>query len=55
MKRRLADAWLDRAAQRMAQGLNADARAALDHARALAPDDPRVPVLAARLTAGSGG
>lgn len=55
MKRQLADAWLDRAAQRLAQGLNADARAALDHARTLAPDDPRVAVLAARLSSGSGG
>ncbi|MDE1899837.1 MAG: hypothetical protein KGH73_12360, partial [Xanthomonadaceae bacterium] len=55
MKRQLADAWLDRAAQRLAQGLNADARAALDRARRLAPDDPRVAVLAARLTTGSGG
>ena len=55
MKRQLADAWLDRASQRLAQGLNADARAALDHARALAPDDPRVAVLDARLSAGSGG
>ncbi len=55
MKRQLADAWLDRAAQRLAQGLNADARAALDHARALAPDDPRVAALAARLSSGSGG
>jgi len=49
MATRLAGAWLDQARQRLAQGDHAGAAQALDHARRLAPHDPRVAELSARL------
>lgn len=54
MKHRLAQAWLDQATLHADQGRLQDARIALDHARRLEPDDPRLGALAQRL-AGAGG
>lgn len=54
LKHRLAQAWLDRATLDADQGRLQDARIALDQARRLEPDDPRVGALAQRL-AGAGG
>jgi tetratricopeptide (TPR) repeat protein len=49
MAARLAGAWLDQARQQLAQGNRAGAAQALDHARRLAPHDPRVAELSAQL------
>ncbi|MEN6540536.1 MAG: hypothetical protein ABFC67_13070 [Mizugakiibacter sp.] len=54
LKHRLAQAWLDRATLDADQGRLQDARIALDLARRLEPNDPRVGALAQRL-AGAGG
>ena len=49
MAARLTDAWLDQADQQLAQGDRAGAAQSLDRARKLAPSDPRLANLSARL------
>ena len=53
MRQRLANAWLDQADRQLAGGNRAGAMQALDQARRLAPNQPRVLDLAARLQSGS--
>ena len=53
MRQRLANAWLDQADRQLASGNRAGAMQALDQARRLAPYQPRVLDLAARLQSGS--
>ncbi len=52
MAGRLADAWLDLAGQQLQQGDPAGAAQSLDRARRLAPNDPRLARLSARLAGG---
>ena len=49
MAARLTDAWLDRADQQLGQGDRSGAAQSLDRARKLAPSDPRLANLSARL------
>ncbi|WP_266183922.1 hypothetical protein [Dyella humicola] len=53
LRQRLANAWLDQAEQQLQQGDRASAAQSLDRARKLAPGNPRLATLAARLQAGS--
>jgi hypothetical protein len=52
LRQRLAGAWMDQAEQQLARGDRANAAQALNHARKLAPDNPRLSVIAAHLQAG---
>jgi tetratricopeptide (TPR) repeat protein len=49
LRQRLAGAWLDQAEQQLGHGDRSGAAQSLDRARKLAPDNPRLSVLAARL------
>lgn len=53
LRQRLAGAWMDQAEQQLARGDRANAAQALNRARKLAPDNPRLSVIAAHLQAGS--
>jgi len=53
LRQRLAGAWLDQADRQLASGNRAGAMQALEQARKLAPNHPRVLDLAARLQSGS--
>lgn len=53
MRQRLANAWLDQAEQQLQQGDRASATQSLERARKLAPGNPRLATLTARLQAGS--
>jgi tetratricopeptide (TPR) repeat protein len=53
LRQRLASAWLDQAEQQLQQGDRASATQSLEQARKLAPGNPRVATLTARLQAGS--
>ncbi len=53
MRQRLAGAWLDEADRQLAQGNRIGAAQSLEQARKLAPNQPRVLDLAARLQSGS--
>ena len=53
LRQRLASAWLDQAEQQLQQGDHASAAQSLDRARKLAPGNPRLARLTARLQAGS--
>lgn len=52
LRQRLAGAWLDQAEQQLARGDRAGAASALDKARKLAPDNPRLPAIVAHMQAG---
>jgi hypothetical protein len=52
LRQRLASAWMDQAEERLSSGDRSGAAQALDHARKLAPGNPRVSSIAARLQAG---
>lgn len=52
LRQRLAGAWMDQAEQQLARGDRANAAQALNRARKLAPDNPRLSVIAAHLQAG---
>jgi tetratricopeptide (TPR) repeat protein len=52
LRQRLASAWMDQAEERLSSGDRPGAAQALDHARKLAPGNPRVSSIAARLQAG---
>ncbi|WP_266171495.1 hypothetical protein [Dyella subtropica] len=52
LRQRLAGAWMDQAEQQLARGDRAGAAQALDRARKLSPDNPRLSTIAARLQAG---
>jgi tetratricopeptide (TPR) repeat protein len=52
LRQRLANAWMDQAEERLSGGDRPGAAQALDHARKLAPANPRVSSIAARLQAG---
>lgn len=53
LRQRLAGAWMDQAEQQLARGDRANAAQSLNRARKLAPDNPRLAVIAAHLQAGS--
>jgi tetratricopeptide (TPR) repeat protein len=53
LRQRLASAWLDQAEQQLQHGDRAGAGESLDSARKLAPGNPRLATLAARLQAGT--
>lgn len=53
LRQRLASAWLDQAQQQLRQGNRAGAGSALDHARRLAPADPRVQQITTQLQTGA--
>lgn len=52
LRQRLASAWMDQAEARLSSGDRPGAAQALDHARKLAPGNPRVSNIASRLQAG---
>ena len=52
LRQRLASAWMDQAEEHLSSGDRAGAAQALDHARKLAPGNPRVSNIASRLQAG---
>lgn len=52
LRQRLANAWMDQAEERLSGGDRPGAAQSLDHARKLAPGNPRVSSIAARLQAG---
>lgn len=52
LRQRLAGAWLDQAEQQLARGNRPGAAQAIDKARKLAPDNPRLPAIVAHLQAG---